>query len=490
MHREKFTHLSLDRFNYSPNLNKYVLAFGDFFALVASFYAFRLVSWSLEQWSLATKWTEWWLSQDGDAHSAAYLILATLYVGVSWTRLRHYAHRKPFWSELKEQVQLVVVIAVLDLGLVAFSKWNFSRHWWVIVWSCALVLAPLVRYAAKCLLMALGTWQKPTVIVGSGSNAREAYLALCSEPEMGIEIVAFIAPDSSCPASPVAPIPLLYDCTPEHVHTLGAAQVIIAMEHKQHDLRDFWLRELAHHDVRNVAVIPDMRGVPLYGTDMSFFFSHEVMLLRIRNNLARRSARGIKRIFDLSVASVLIALLSPLLIYIGWKVSRDGGNPIFGHTRIGNKGRPFKCYKFRSMIINAEQVLQDVLTNDPNARAEWEQDFKLKNDPRITPVGAFLRKTSLDELPQLWNVIRGDMSLVGPRPVVEKELERYDGDVNYYLMAKPGMTGLWQVSGRNDTDYDQRVYLDAWYVKNWSLWYDLAILFKTTRVVLYRDGAY
>jgi len=121
---------------------------------------------------------------------------------------------------------------------------------------------------------------------------------------------------------------------------------------------------------------------------------------------------------------------------------------------------------------------------------EWDKDFKLKNDPRVTRIGNFLRKTSLDELPQLWNVIRGEMSLVGPRPVIEAELERYAGDVDYYLMAKPGMTGLWQVSGRNDIDYDTRVYFDSWYVKNWALWTDIAILFKTAGVVLRRDGAY
>ena len=144
----------------------------------------------------------------------------------------------------------------------------------------------------------------------------------------------------------------------------------------------------------------------------------------------------------------------------------------------------------RSMILNSQAVLQKLLDTDPAARDEWDKDFKLKNDPRITPIGHFIRKTSLDELPQLWNVLKGDMSLVGPRPVVDAELERYAEDVDYYLMAKPGITGLWQVSGRNDIDYSTRVYLDSWYVKNWSLWYDLAILFKTVGVVFRKEGAY
>jgi undecaprenyl-phosphate galactose phosphotransferase len=142
------------------------------------------------------------------------------------------------------------------------------------------------------------------------------------------------------------------------------------------------------------------------------------------------------------------------------------------------------------MVMNSQEVLQKLLDSDPAAREEWDRDFKLKNDPRITSVGRFIRKTSLDELPQLFNVLKGQMSLVGPRPIISEELPRYDENVDYYLMAKPGMTGLWQVSGRNDVDYDTRVYFDSWYVKNWSLWNDIAILFKTVKVVLHRDGAY
>lgn len=142
------------------------------------------------------------------------------------------------------------------------------------------------------------------------------------------------------------------------------------------------------------------------------------------------------------------------------------------------------------MVTDADDKLINLLATDAQARAEWERDFKLKDDPRNTPIGAFLRKTSLDELPQLWNVFKGEMSLVGPRPIIDEELARYEQNVDYYLLANPGMTGLWQVSGRNDVDYQTRVYFDAWYVKNWSLWNDIAILFKTINVVLKRKGAY
>jgi undecaprenyl-phosphate galactose phosphotransferase len=142
------------------------------------------------------------------------------------------------------------------------------------------------------------------------------------------------------------------------------------------------------------------------------------------------------------------------------------------------------------MVPNAEVQLKSLLDQNPDLKLQWEKEHKLKNDPRISKLGDFLRRTSLDELPQLFNVVKSEMSLVGPRPIVQEELQKYGLEKSYYLMVRPGMTGLWQVSGRNDLDYETRVYLDAWYVKNWSLWYDLALLAKTIKVVLFRNGAY
>jgi undecaprenyl-phosphate galactose phosphotransferase len=233
-----------------------------------------------------------------------------------------------------------------------------------------------------------------------------------------------------------------------------------------------------------------MRGVPLHGTDMSHFFSHEVALLRMRNNLRRWPARLTKRLFDTLAALMLLMLLSPGFLLVALAIRRDGGPALFAHPRIGKKGQVFNCYKFRTMVVDAEKQLEQLLQRQPELRKQWQAEHKLRLDPRVSPLGRFLRRTSLDELPQLINVIRGEMSLVGPRPVVRSELPRYGDQVGYYLMVRPGMTGLWQVSGRNDVDYDTRVYLDSWYVKNWSLWHDLVILFKTVSVVLTRQGAY
>ncbi|WP_321879333.1 sugar transferase [Paraburkholderia bannensis] len=199
---------------------------------------------------------------------------------------------------------------------------------------------------------------------------------------------------------------------------------------------------------------------------------------------------AVKRAFDVVGGLVLIVLLLPTLVTIGLIVKRDGGPAIYGHTRVGRNGKKFRCLKFRSMVVNSDEVLKQLLATDPVARAEWEREFKLKDDVRVTRIGRFLRRSSLDELPQLWNVVRGEMSLVGPRPIIDQELERYGANSKYYLMATPGITGLWQVSGRCETDYATRVSLDVTYVQNWSLHRDIEILFKTLFVVIRGTGAY
>ena len=199
---------------------------------------------------------------------------------------------------------------------------------------------------------------------------------------------------------------------------------------------------------------------------------------------------GIKRTVDILGALLLAAVFSPLIVVMALLLWRQGGPVIYRHRRVGRGGMMFECLKFRTMVPNADQVLRDLLEAHPELKREWVQDHKLRDDPRITGVGRFLRRTSLDELPQLWNVVRGEMSLVGPRPIVREELLRYGRNVRDYLAAKPGITGLWQVTGRNDTEYRRRVVLDTYYVRNQNLLLDVYILFKTVLVVLGRTGAY
>lgn len=203
------------------------------------------------------------------------------------------------------------------------------------------------------------------------------------------------------------------------------------------------------------------------------------MLLSASHVFSRRSSQAMKRIFDLVVASLLLLFLAPALLVLWWMASRDGGKAIYRHQRIGQNGKGFTCYKFRTMVPDAEEKLRLLLATSEQARLDWEDDFKLEQDPRVTAYGQFLRSTSLDKLPQLWNVLRGEMSLVGPRPIMDVELERYSTHAGYYLLAKPGLTGLWQANGRQGNDYDTRAHFDALYVNNWKFWSDSLILCKT-----------
>ena len=203
-----------------------------------------------------------------------------------------------------------------------------------------------------------------------------------------------------------------------------------------------------------------------------------------------RAYRPLKRVLDIVGALAIGLAFSPLLLVIAVRMGIEDGPILFRHRRIGQGGRTFECLKFRTMVPNAEQILHDLLERDPEARAEWLRDHKLRSDPRVTRLGRFLRKTSLDELPQIWNVLRGEMSLVGPRPIVKDEMLRYGRYLPAYMAAKPGITGLWQVTGRNDTNYRRRVVMDTYYVRKQSVMMDLRILLKTVKVVLRGHGAY
>ena len=198
-----------------------------------------------------------------------------------------------------------------------------------------------------------------------------------------------------------------------------------------------------------------------------------------------------KRYFDICVALSSIALWLPLLCLIAIAVKFAGRGPIlYRHRRVGRNGKAFDCLKFRTMVVDADAILHRHLSTNCEAAREWKENHKLRNDPRITPLGAVLRKTSLDELPQLFNILKGDMSFVGPRPIVVAEVVKYGECITHYMCARPGLTGPWQVSGRNDVDYEHRVWLDSQYVENWRFWRDLAIIIKTFRVIVTSRGCY
>jgi undecaprenyl-phosphate galactose phosphotransferase len=487
----------------------WLVAACDLAVIFACFVAGRAMNYLVSGMPWHATWYHWRIHY-GDTRLVIFVALGLACVFAFW-RLGHYARRRPFWQELGDVLGVVVTLAILDAALVFLTKTNFSRLWWATSWGLVALLVPLVRLAIKHVLMSLGAWRRSTVVVGVGPNALDAALALESEALLGFEVVAFIAPPGAPPgAQPGVPpagapgdsapaylevagkrLPVLRaapypDLLPGH---LGRPHVVVALELDELARCGAYVERLNLH-YGDVDVVSPMRGLPLAGTRVTHFFSHDILSLRLYNNLARPWPRRLKRAFDLVVGGLLFLLVAPLFALLSWQVARTGRPVFYRHRRIGKGGREFACLKFRTMVPDAEAVLAAHLAARPEALLQWERDHKLKDDPRITRIGAWLRRTSLDELPQLINVLRGEMSLVGPRPVVAAELARYGDNIVYYVESTPGLTGLWQVSGRNDLDYRRRVHLDCWYVKNWSLWCDLIILLKTPRAVLHGNGAY
>jgi UDP-galactose-lipid carrier transferase len=462
--------------------NRFYLLSSDLAAFVVAYAVGGLAFWQIRHSENFSRFFLSWTS--------VYLTIVP--IGIAWFYLKgHYTRRWPFWDEMRGVLQVLAFLSIVEGALIFITKSTFPRIWFATSFASIFLFLPVFRFCLKELLIRFGRWRLPTVIVGAGENAVDVLHALNSERLMGFDVRYFLSNQQSdgeeCQSIPILPISENLEKT---LAENRISCVVVALDTDDVNSVGTLLVERLHRFTQDLYVVPAMRGIPLYGMEIHHFFRHEVIMMRVRNNLMRPVVRLSKRCFDILGSTVLLCLFSPLLILIGLIIRSDGGPVLFGHTRVGLHRKSFQCLKLRSMVENADEVLQELLARDPQASVEWAADFKLKQDPRITRIGNFLRNFSLDELPQLWNVLKGDMSLVGPRPLVDEELERYGDQLDYYLQVRPGMTGLWQVSGRNDVDYSHRVYLDVWYVKNWSLWYDIAILFKTFKAVLNKQGAY
>ena len=334
--------------------------------------------------------------------------------------------------------------------------------------------------------------QVPILIVGAGKSADAAIREMKNTPGLAYFPIGFLEDNDHPESAYVKYFPILggFKDLEKMVGNTGVRDILIAAPGlSQEDLSALIYR--AQTVAENVSVIPNLVGVPMSNVEAASFFDEKIMMLRIKNNLAKPVNQVFKRIFDVVLTVVGGICISPILLAIAFWVYHDSPGPvIFKHRRIGKDGKEFECYKFRSMVANSQEVLERLLATDPAAKEEWDREFKLKNDPRITKSGEFLRKTSLDELPQLMNVLKGEMSLVGPRPIVKKEIEKYGDYIKEYYMVLPGITGMWQTSGRSDIDYPERVRMDSWYVHNWSVWLDIVLIWRTFGAVLKQKGAY
>jgi undecaprenyl-phosphate galactose phosphotransferase len=475
---------------------KWLLVLVDILAMLTAFICAAIVSGLIRLRDYGSH-LRFWSDASTVAQFQSFLVIALLAI-IAFESKGNYSKRKPYSNEIRDLLTVTCTLAVINAAIFFLGKFQFSRANFLLTWCMVLPALLIFRATSKYILAACGGWIRPIVIIGWGQNAYQTALAFDGEPLMGFRIQAFLVPEGKPKPDftfhdrhgHAVPCIAMGRDFAKTLNYLGEPHVVLALEQDGLDQYPDMVQQLgraSHH----LQIVPAVRGLPLHGMEANHFFAHEVLLLTVRNNLARRLPQLVKRAFDLFVSITALIIGLPVLLWISLRVMQSGFPIFYGHSRIGQGSKTFNCYKFRTMAPNADALLKELLERDPEAKAEWARDFKLKEDPRITPIGKFLRRTSLDELPQLWNVLKGDMSLVGPRPVVDAELERYGNQVDYYLEAKPGITGLWQISGRNDVTYETRVYLDAWYVKNWSLYNDIVILLRTVKVVLgSKNGAY
>ena len=349
---------------------------------------------------------------------------------------------------------------------------TYSRGTFLLAWTNTLILVPMFRTLIRSVCSRRPWWGHPVLIVGARRIGMAIAATLESQPELGFKPVATFE-------EPQLAVSVARDHRIRHV--------ILAMaEIPRETVRAFF--EKCSDSFSDVIVIPDLAGCSSLWAeprDLSGMFG-----LEIQQKLLVPGARLFKRAIDISLVFVFGVMALPLIILIAILIKLTSPGPaFFGQRRYGRKGEPFIAWKFRSMAVDASQVLEEYLSSNPTLREEWRRSQKLRNDPRITCIGRFLRRTSLDELPQFWNILRGQMSFVGPRPIVGEEIFRYGESYSLYTKVTPGLTGLWQVSGRNNTSYEQRVSLDLYYVRNWSPWLDLYILTRTAAAVLRARGA-
>jgi len=351
---------------------------------------------------------------------------------------------------------------------------------WILVSAgvVTVIALPLLRAATRAFFARFSWWSHPVLVIGTEVAAHEIADYFNRHPGLGLRAIPVHLNGNGTRAFSTIQMKAR-----EHKATSAA----LALAGADVDSEAFLVRYCASL-FPSLVVVPEPGIVPNLWTQTTVVAG--MVGVRTGTSLYRPVPRLLKRTIDCTFALLMAALALPLLVVIALAVKLSSPGPVFySQQRIGRKRHAFRAWKFRTMYQNADEVLNKYLASDLELRREWARDHKLRNDPRITPIGRFLRRTSLDELPQLWNIIRGDMSLVGPRPIVLQEIPKYGQEFGYYVSVPPGLTGLWQVSGRNRTTYEERVAFDSYYVQNWSVWLDIHILARTVRAVLTADGA-
>ena len=406
-----------------------------------------------------------------------------------------YTKRFSFWDEIKVLFRVSFFSTVGVFTIVSLGKFSgeVSRTVVVLMGLTAFLFLPVIRIIAKKILRRWGLLKRRVLILGAGETGKLIVKALRKEPNYGYEVIGFVDDDPRKFGQRIEGVKIHrgIDRAFNYINRCNLEDVFIAMPGAGKERLQGLVNSL-QHKVERIFFVPDIFGIAVLGTNLQHFFHEEAFAFEMKNNLSNPLNIFVKRCFDIVVTCLLIPFLAVPMLFIALSIRLGSKGPaIFSQERVGRNGSIFRCYKFRTMYEDAEKKLGLLLEGDPARKSEWVRNWKLNDDPRVTKIGKFLRMTSLDELPQIFNVLKGDMSLVGPRPVTQEEIDRHYGETaELCFCVLPGITGLWQVSGRSNTSYDYRIALDSWYVRNWNLWLDIVILFKTVKIVAKREGAY
>lgn len=390
-------------------------------------------------------------------------------------------------------LSLMTTLVYALLGSVIFlvrEGETYSRLVFLIAWVLSLLMIPIGRGMLRHFASGQAWWGQPVIILGAGKTGELVLRTLLHNPGLGLKPVVLLDDDPAKQGEVLEGVVIRGGVAqaPQLAQKLKISYAIVAMPGVD-PRRLVQILENYGHCFEHLLVIPDLFGLASLWVESKDLAG--LLSLEVRQQLLLPLPRFTKACIDFCLSVVIGLACFPLLLIIAALIYLDCPGPIFyTQARLGRNGKTFYAVKFRSMLPHADQILATYLQRFPEYQEEWEQDHKLKQDPRLTRVGWWLRRTSLDELPQLWNVLRGEMSLVGPRPIVTDEIPKYEEKYALYTRVKPGITGLWQVSGRNNISYEERVNLDAYYVRNWSVWLDFYILLRTIWVVLMADGAY